>query len=190
MLSNYFRKKKKSKKGFTLVEALCSVMILALVFAGVLNSIAFSRQMVFTNNVRDKASDKAQLVADELISICTNKDPDDPDINVNVMPAIRNEIADTINNANDPQYASVGDVTLVDGLLDVNDYTEADPPIQVTIEPVHENLADVTVAGIETKETTQAGWNMTLRIYYRAIGGNDSWQATDVSAFAPYNTVD
>ena len=79
MLSTYFHNKKKSKKGFTLVEAVCSVMILAIVFAGVLNSIAFARQMVFTDNVRDKASDRAQIVADELINVCTGKNPDDPD---------------------------------------------------------------------------------------------------------------
>ncbi len=189
MLSNYFHNKKKSKKGFTLVEAVCSVMILAIVFAGVLNSIAFARQMVFTDNVRDKASDRAQIVADELINVCTGKNPDDPDL-TNVLASIENEVNDVINNADDPQYDHVGNVTLVSSLTGVDAYNPAhNPEIQVTIEPVSESMADVTVGGFDSKETTQAGWNITLRIYYQAIGRQDHWQATEISAFAPYTYV-
>ncbi len=184
LLSNYFRNKKNSKKGFTLVEALCSVAILAIVFAGVLNSVAFSQQMIYTDNVRDKASDKAQLVADEMISICTGKDPDD----ANALTQIQNDIDSHINNANDPQFASVGQVTLVTGLTGVDAFNPAhNPMIQVTVTPVTESFDDEVLSGITTKSTTQSGWDITLRVYHQAIGGQDSWQATEVSAFAPYN---
>lgn len=189
MLSNYFHSKKKSKKGFTLVEAVCSVMILAIVFAGVLNSVAFARQMVFTDNVRDKASDRAQIVADEMITICTGKNPDDPNL-ASVLADIESEVNSIINNADDPQYDNVGTVTLVSSLTGVDAYNPAyNPEIQVTVEPVSETMSDAAIDGIDTKDTTQAGWNITLRIYYQAIGGHDNWQATEISAFAPYTYV-
>lgn len=190
MLSNYFRKRKNTKKGFTLVEAICSVMIMAIVFAGVLNAIAFSKQMVYTENVRDKASDKAQLIADELISVCTGKNPDDPNLTTSVLPAIESDINSIINNNQDPQFASIGQVHLVNTLTDVKVFNPSvNDTIQVTITPVSGTLSDSTVGGIACKDSTQAGWDITLRIYYRAIGGKDSWQATEISAFAPFQTA-
>ena len=56
LVTKYFKKLKKSKKGFTLVEAMCAIMIMAIVFVGILNAVSFSRQMVYTNNSREKAS--------------------------------------------------------------------------------------------------------------------------------------
>ncbi len=186
MLSNYFHKKTKSKKGVTLVEVLCSVLILAIVFAGVLNAVAFSQQMVYTDNVRDKASDISQLVADEVMNICTGKDPED----TSSPAAIENDINDIVNNTIDPQYASIGEVKIVPGFTSLEAYDPThDPQVQVMIEPVTESMADNTVAGIQTKETTQAGWNITLRVYYRSVNGKKNWTATEISAFAPFNTV-
>lgn len=189
MLSNYFRNKKTSKKGFTLVEAICSIIILAMVFAGVLNSVAFARQMVFTNNIRDKASDRGQLIADEMITVCTGYDPDvNPSDTIN--NAIVPQIKEIINNDDDPQVGSIGKVEHVASFTDLSSYDSSKPEIEFTIEPVTEAYADGTdTYGNDFKSAQEKGWNITIRIYYKSINGNRSWQATEISAFAPYNYI-
>lgn len=187
LLSNYFRKKKSSKKGFTLVEAMCSVVILAIVFVGVLNAVAFARQMVYADNVRDKASDKGQIIADEMISICTGYDPEDP----NAKTSIVAELTDILNNSSDPQFASIGEAEhAATGFKDLSSFNPAtDKLIQYTITPVLESTSTNTIGGHTAVSTTEKGWEITVRIYYQAINQNNSWQASQYSAFAPYNYI-
>lgn len=188
LLSNYFRKKK-SKKGFSLVEALCSVMILAIVFAGVLNSVVFSRQIVLTQNIRDVSSDRGQLIADELITICMKYNPDEYDATnhnqgVNqALAAIQAEIDSVINYADDPQYNDeIGGIAVVNTFTDATSFNpNTDKRTQVKIQFVEESITDKT----DHKEIKQAGWDITVRLYYQAIGSQGPWQGTDITAFAP-----
>ena len=168
MVTKYFKKLKKSKKGFTLVEAMCAIMIMAIVFVGILNAVAFSRQMVYTNNSREKASDRAQLVADEMISIATGFDPGetlDPTVTENLKVAIE----DVLN------YSSEFD-------------PETHSDIQYKLEPVGTTTDDVT-EGTPHKAVTQRGWQITVRVYYQSIGGNNRYTAEELVAFAPTNYI-
>lgn len=195
MVTKYFKKLKKSKKGFTLVEAMCAIMIMAIVFVGILNAVAFSRQMVYTNNSREKASDRAQLVADEMISIATGFDPGetlDPTVTENLKVAIEDVLnysgADGVGG--DPQYTIIGGVEYCIG--DFVDASEFDPEthsdIQYKLEPVGTTTDDVT-EGTPHKAVTQRGWQITVRVYYQSIGGNNRYTAEELVAFAPTNYI-
>ena len=196
MVTKYFKKLKKSKKGFTLVEAMCAIMIMAIVFVGILNAVSFSRQMVYTNNSREKASDKAQLVADEMISIATGFDPGetlDPTVTENLKVAIET----VLNNAGaegveaDPQYALIGGVEYCsEDFVDASEFNpDTNSYIQYKLEPVGTSLEEKDNAGIAYKEASQRGWKITIRVYYQSIGGNNRYTAEELVAFAPTNYI-
>lgn len=187
MLSK-FLKNKKSKKGFTLVEALASVMILALIFVGILNAVAFARQMIFTDNARDKASEKAQLISDEIIATAVGHDPAVTGEDLNIV----NEINQIANNTSDTQMTVIGEVTYMDlGFTDPAHFVKgADPEIQYTITPVSSSESDGADGTITYKDVRQAGWNVTVRVYYQRVNKNDAFDCIEVSAFAPHSYID
>ena len=140
-LTKLFRKKTRSKKGFTLVEAMCSVIILAIVCVGVLNAVAFSREMVFSNNNREKASEKAQLVADEIIIALAGISPDDSTA-LGQIDTKMNNIAND-NTAADTQLSTIGKVIRRDKADGFKPPSNDDEMIQYIVDPV---TADTDVA--------------------------------------------
>ena len=190
-INRYFNKKAQSKRGFTLVEAAASVMILAIVCAGVLNAVAFSREMVFSNNAREKASDKAQLVADEIISAAMGENPKDASA-LNVIVARVNDITtNSLEGTTNIQADAIGVVTQVDEFHEPANENEL---IQYIITPVEtaadvERDTDVTVNKIKQKVTVHdvvvEGWNINVRVYYKMIGSGGTYRVVDVSGFAP-----
>lgn len=193
--NGFFKKKVHSRRGFTLVEAVASVMILAIVCVGVLNAVAFSREMVFSNNEREKASDKAQLVADEIISAAMGQNPGDSDA-LNDIKAKVNAIAnDSTSSAANIQTDAIGKVKYVNTF---STPTGTDDIIQYTIVPVPEGTdietdTDVKVSGIHQKATvhqcTVPGWDIQVRVYYK-MSGSGSYRVVDVSAYAPRDYVE
>lgn len=195
-MSKYF-KMKKSKKGLTLVEILCAVFVLAIVFVGVLNAVAFSRQMVFTNNSKEKASFKGQLVADEIFSIVSGSDPDTVSVE-----DISTKIADVVNNEEDPQNnaedsrAAVGKATYVgryDDLSDPASFTPVeDSYIEYAIEPIDASMVVDNAVNDGTGQYTEArekGWNITVRVFYHEISADSEYRFVDISVFAPFNYI-
>ncbi len=193
MLSKIFRTKVRSKKGITLVETVCAVMILAIVTVGVLNAVAFSREMIYSNNSREKASDKAQLIADEIITIASHCDPSGSTIKT----AIEGKVDTIANNTSptDVQHNNIGNVISVDNFYVPTNQNEMIQYIltPVTDSTVTETEKKVIVGGIEQKTTIydakQPGWDIQVRVYYKNIGGKDEYRMADVRAFAPYNVV-
>lgn len=181
--------KAKSKKGFTLVEAICAVFVLAIVFVGVLNAVAFSRQMIFTNNARDKASDKAQLVADEIFSTAMGFDPNDAMAESDLRTAITN----VVNNPNDPQNmdpdTAIGTVNFVTAFTEPSAMNDSMDQIECIITPVLESCADAADGTVSKQEVVESGWNIQVRVFYKEIGNDYNYRCIDVSAFAPTNYV-
>lgn len=184
------KRKAKSKKGFTLVEAVCGIMILAIVTVGVLNAVAFSREMVYTNNSREKASDKGQFVADELFIAATGVDPADT-TGVSTIVGKMNAYA----NASDVQTESIGIVKNVSAFSAPVDDNEMIQYI-LTAVPGDTDIefdTEEKVSGIMTKSTVhkavRSGWDIQIRVYYRKVGGDDELKYVDISAFAPYDYV-
>lgn len=198
MISNLFRKKAHSKKGFTLVEAMCSVMILAIVTVGVLNAVAFSREMIYSNNARDKAADKAQLVADEIVSAVTGIAPTAGDEAYRAIDSKVNAIANDSTGA-DVQARSIGNVIRVgdDFSPPTND---SDPMIQykLTARDIDsdEEVTQIMPSGdtdsnveVTVVESLQTGWDIQVRVYYKQIGGRGDYKVVDFSAFAPVDVA-
>lgn len=188
-MSNYF-KKKRSKKGLTLVEVICAIFVLAIVFVGVLNAVAFSRQMVFTNNAREKASFKGQLVSDEIFSTVSGSDPDSVSID-----EINAKIADVINNDADPQnldgdnMAAVGKVKAVPSLSDPAGFSaDDDCYIEYLVTPIGTADAVDNPSGDYT-EAREKGWNITVRVFYNEISADSDFRCVDISIFAPFNYI-
>ena len=192
IFSKYYSRKAKGKKGFTLVEAVASVIILAIVCVGVLNAVAFSREMVFSNNSREKASDKAQLVADEIVAAATGVDPSDPAgnpegiIQSNVDAIANNAAAGTTNIQTD----AIGKVNRVAAFsTPTNDNELVQYILTKVVDSTDvEHDTDVRVSGINQKATvhdaTLVGWDIKVRVYYKMVGSGD-YRVVDVSAFAP-----
>lgn len=194
-MTRWFSRKAHSKKGFTLVEAVASVMILAIVCVGVLNAVAFSREMVFSNNAREKASDKAQLVADEIISAAMGENPEDSTAPASIQAAVNAIANDSASGTSNIQTASIGKVNCVTAFT--TPATE-DDLIQYILTPVTDGTdverdTDVKVSGINQKATVHdtkvVGWDIKVRVYYKMVGSGD-YRVVDVSAFAPREYVE
>ena len=184
-----------SKKGFTLVETVCAILIFAIVTVGVLNAVAFSREMIYSNNEREKASDKAQLLADEIISTATGKNPENADdltSIVTLVDAYAKQAADPADN--DVQIDAIGSAKYVSDFTEPTD--EADV-VQYKIRAVtsdtdKEVKQTFTVEGrtqeVTLHETLRPGWEIEVRVYYKMIGGTE-WRSVDITAFAPRDMV-
>jgi len=189
---NYL-KAKKSKKGMTLVEVVCSVMVLAIVFVGVLNAVAFSRQMVFSNNSREKASFKGQLVADEIFSLATGYNPDTQE------EELRTKLSDALTAADDPQNSEdangFGNAKLVDTLTDPSVFTPGDDKsyIQYTIEGIGKSVSksnkDTDADNVPYVDSVEIGWNIKVRVFYQEIGLQSGYRCVDIPVFAPLNYI-
>lgn len=179
--------KTKSKKGFTLIEAICAVFVLAIVFVGVLNAVAFSRQMVLTNNARDKASDKAQLVADEIFSTAVGFVPGTDDA------ALMTALDGAVNNlTDDPQNvdadSAIGKVNFVTTFTDPSDMDESKDYIECIISATTEKCDDAAEGTVSKQDIVELGWSIQVRVFYREIGRSD-YRCVDVTAFAPANYI-
>lgn len=202
-MTKFFKKKVKSKKGFSLVESICGVMILAVVCVGVLNSVAFSREMIYTNNAREKASDKAQLVADEIVASATGVDPSGGDAAVTFIVNKMNEIANTETPtgtpAKDIQTDDIGKVYYMKDGFVTPAVDDPDPKlIQYTLEPItsgtlEETKQKFTVDGVDlnvdVRKAVQAGWKIKIRVFYGKIGGEATYRTVDFDAFAAKSQV-
>ena len=197
--SKLLRKKLHSKKGFTLVEAMCSVVILAIVCVGVLNAVAFSREMIYSNNARDKASDKAQLVADEIASAVTGISPAAGN-RYELIDSKVNAIANDETGA-DVQARVIGKVKRVGAFATpANDSDPTNPLIQYTIKEVGvDSDTDSTVKmksgstdtdiDVKVHKAVRAGWDIQVRVYYKQIGGSNDYKVVDFKAFAPVDVA-
>lgn len=165
----------KSKKGFTLVEVLASAFVLVIVFTGVLSAVAFSRQMVFTDNEREKASDEAQLIADEIISVAKGS--------ADISDA-STKIADYYTALSTPK--NVADMTAF-GFSYSGGTTES--KYQYTLAESSDNCTDTDTSGLsgtlQGKVTTQQGFDLTVRVYYQRINGGGGYDCVEVTAFVP-----
>lgn len=174
---------------------MASVIILAIVCVGVLNAVAFSREMVYSNNSREKASDKAQLVADEIISAATGQNPEEStaaDTIENLVNAIANDSTSSVANI---QADSIGKVNRVTAFAEPNNEDEL---IQYILTPVTDDTdteyeTDVVVSGVKQgakyHSTKVAGWDIQVRVYYKMVG-SAGYRVVDVSAFAPRDYVE
>ncbi len=177
---NHFLKRfNKSKKGFTLVEVLASIFVLTIVFMGVLCAVAFSRQMVFTNNNKEKASDQAQLVADEIITLVTGVE----------------NYGDATTKVDNYYRTGAGAAAGTKMDRDIDEVTtfaeptsSTSPKIQYTITPAAPATATDTdtddAAGNDYVETQQQGYNITVRVYYDKINGNGGYECVEINGFA------
>lgn len=186
-----YLKKKKSKQGMTLVEVICAIFILAIVFVGVLNAVAFSREMVFSNNTREKASYKAQLVADEIFTLATGCDPE-----VMSEAELSSKIDTVLNSGNDPQNndtdesGNIGIVKYVGSLSETSAFkAEGGAYIEYTIEKVTASDTDESDANGTYAKVGEKGWNITVRVFYHQINENSEYRCVDISVFAPLNYI-
>ncbi len=175
---HFLKRFNKSKKGFTLVEVLASIFVLTIVFMGVLCAVAFSRQMVFTNNNKEKASDQAQLVADEIITLVTGEE-NYGDATTKVEAYYRTGAGAEAGTKMDRDIA---DVT-ISGFAEP---TASSPErIQYIITSVTSSSADRSdAAGNAYVETQQQGYNITVRVYYDKINGNGGYECVEINGFA------
>lgn len=167
-------------------------MVFAIVTVGVLNAVAYSREMVYTNNAREKASDKAQLVADEILSAARGVDPTGAD----AVRIINDSVSAIANNGSgDVQTSSIGTVKYV---TDFQEPTSSDEMIQYTLTPITEDVIDatdteITVDGITQRPTIyvskQPGWQIHVRVYYKRVANDNDYRVVDVSGFAPKSFV-
>lgn len=195
---NFMKRKARSKKGFTLVEVITAIMVFAIVTVGILNAVAFSREMIYSNNSRDKASEKAQLVADEIVSIATGVEPTGS-TKADIVAAVKKVTnAPDSSTANNVQAEAIGEASMV------SEFTTPGPEgvtmIQYKIEPLEVEDAfettrvvrkDDSGRDVEAQkiETQSKGWKIQVRAYYKNIGGSDEYRCVDINAFAPYNII-
>ncbi|MDE7390753.1 MAG: prepilin-type N-terminal cleavage/methylation domain-containing protein [Lachnospiraceae bacterium] len=163
----------KSKKGFTLVELVCAIAVLAIVFAGVLSSVAFAQTMVYNDNSKEKASDEAQLVADEIISMARGSDT-------------VSDARTIINN-----YYTTGTGASTDmQIVSTFNFTGSEPHIQIILEQCDFEYQDTDcpVAGVTAsgKAVEEKGIGATIRVYYERMNGQGGYLYEEVYAFIPY----
>lgn len=202
MLTNYIKRKSRSKKGMTLVETVCAIMVLAIVVVGVLNSVSFSREMVYTNNAREKASDKAQLVADEIQSAATGVDPGASGGDTIIEDKVNAIANEGVSGAVNDQNEEIGTVTRVSELNAFHDPVSpsGDDYIQYLITAITDEDETTTdtesIVGGYTRTSTvttvmQPGWDITVRVYYKTVANDNNYKYVEVKAFsaktyAPY----
>lgn len=69
----------KSKKGFSLLELLCAVMIMAIAVSATATGLAISYQSITKNSLMDQASAKAQMYCDVIMTYVEKTPSNDPD---------------------------------------------------------------------------------------------------------------
>ena len=175
---------------------MCSVIILAIVCVGVLNAVAFSREMIFSNNNREKASEKAQLVADEIIIALAGISPEDSTA-LGQIDTKMNNIAND-NTAADTQLSTIGKVIRRDKADGFKPPSNDDEMIQYIVDPVKADTDVATDIGVRidggsavaTIHTPSIpGWDITVRVYYKQVGNTGDYKVVEVSAFAPRDSV-
>lgn len=74
-----FKKYLKNKKGFSLLELLCAVMIMAIAVSATATGLAISYQSITRNSLLNKASAKAQMYCDVIMTYVEKTPSNDPD---------------------------------------------------------------------------------------------------------------
>lgn len=171
----------KSKHGFTLVEALAAVFVLVIVFTGVLNAVMFSRQMTFKNNMKEKASDQAQIIADVMQAAATGASD---------ITDAKNAIEAAVNDTTDDLYTQIGEISYVT-TFGYTGGSSTVQPRQYTISDVNDTDTDITASGISGtasgQRISEQGYLITIRVYYEAINDSNDYECVEVTAFAPVN---
>ncbi len=80
--SSYF----KSKKGFSLIELLCAVVIMAIVVSATATGLAVSYKSIMIGSVQDKASAKAQEYCDVIMTYVQVTPSHDPTVGIYDAP--------------------------------------------------------------------------------------------------------
>lgn len=75
---NQINKKINNKKGFSLLELLCAVMIMAIAVSATATGLAISYQSITKNTLMNKASAKAQMYCDVIMTYVEKTPSDDP----------------------------------------------------------------------------------------------------------------
>lgn len=86
--SKYF----KSKKGFSLMELLCAIVVLAIVVSATATGLAISYTSITNGSQKNKASSLCQEYCDILMTYVENITSSDPDAGVNMNDAMYNEL--------------------------------------------------------------------------------------------------
>lgn len=178
MKRNSLKTKKylKNKKGFSLLELLCAVMIMAIAVSSTATGLAISYQSITKNSLLNKASAKAQMYCDVIMTYVEKTPSDDPTENwvgrdtsdnklfapqPNLTYRFTNEVCDKIK----------ADITALDSTMtDAKQYTTA------SISSRAFNAAEVAyVIDREGTYTTTAGvemasYNITVYVNYGTNG--------------------
>lgn len=86
--SKYF----KSKKGFSLMELLCAIVVLAIVVSATATGLAISYTSITNGSQKNKASSLCQEYCDILMTYVENITSSDPDAGVDMDDAMYNEL--------------------------------------------------------------------------------------------------
>lgn len=73
-----FKKDLKSKKGFSLLELVCAIMIMAIAVSATATGLNISNQSITKNSLMDKASAKAQMYCDVIMTYVEKTPSNDP----------------------------------------------------------------------------------------------------------------
>ena len=73
-----FKKYLKSKKGFSLLELVCAIMIMAIAVSATATGLNISNQSITKNSLMDKASAKAQMYCDVIMTYVEKTPSNDP----------------------------------------------------------------------------------------------------------------
>ncbi len=160
----------RSRKGETLVEILASAVIIAIFFAGVLNSVVFTQQSNYTNNNKEKASQSAQEVEQEKLTLKSGPEPP--------LFGSAEAILDSYYGSGGLGEADSGSPEdTVNYVSSFSDPTSNDDLIQYT-------LALTSTQDSDLDNVTQAGYNITVRVYYTRVSNGSSYTYSEVNAFA------
>lgn len=92
-----FKKYLKSKKGFSLFELICAIMIMAIAVSATATGLNISNQSITKNSLMDKASAKAQMYCDVIMTYVEKTPSNDPN---HVENDGWDSLTDTKKNAN------------------------------------------------------------------------------------------
>lgn len=192
LLSKLKIKKIKSKHGFTLVEALAAVFVIVIVFTGVLSAVTVSRQMIFTDNAREKASDTAQIISDQIMAAASGQ---------TTLADVQAAIEQVLNNdPNDTSHELIGGtvswVGTESGCLATDfGYPAAGlTPYQYMITATTDDTdtdTEATAGGttLSGKQISEEGFAVTVRVYYQKVNANNDYSYIEMVVFLPINSV-
>ena len=129
-----FKKYLKSKKGFSLLELVCAIMIMAIAVSATATGLNISNQSITKNSLMDKASAKAQMYCDVIMTYVEKTPSNDPydgwDSLTEAQKNANKLFADTPNQTytftSDIQSNIDTDVKALDNTFSAKQYASAD----------------------------------------------------------------